>query len=166
MQSLQQLMDVYRQAMKEGAIPAAYAGLQRYLQGFRLRLAKKYPDYQVMSNFYQGHMDMTFFSFAPQPLKHQQLKVLVLFDHSSCGFEIWLAGRNKDVQREFLGLIERSGWRRYPKAESSAGVDYIIKHVLDPNPDFSDLNALDKTLEKGIGQFVTEVEKFLSKHAI
>ena len=36
----------------------------------RTQLKNKYPDYFVSGSIYYGYMDMTYFSFFPESLKH------------------------------------------------------------------------------------------------
>ena len=44
------------------------------------------------------------------------------------------------------------------------GVDSIIEGILVENPDFSDLDALTKHIERGTLKFIEDVENFLSTH--
>jgi hypothetical protein len=61
-------------------------------------------------------------------------------------------------------LFSERGWKKYPLSPTTKGVDFIINHTLIEEPDFSDLKALTKQIEKGAVTFIKDVEKFLSKH--
>ncbi len=162
--SLQGYMDEYKRQLKLGAIQKAYQGLIDYIMGLRSYFAKKYPDYLVSGSIYQGYMDMTYFSFFPESLKPRRLKVGIVFVHSLFKFEVWLFGYNKAIQAKYWKLFRESGWNEYRIPSTTKGVDSIVEGVLVENPDFSDLDALTKQIERGTLKFIEDVEKFLDKH--
>jgi hypothetical protein len=55
-------------------------------------------------------------------------------------------------------------WNKYHLAPTVKGVDYILDYTLADNPDFNDLEALTKRIEKGTLNFINDIEDFLSKH--
>jgi hypothetical protein len=109
-------------------------------------------------------MDYTYFYFFPKSLKKLNLKIVILFIHETFTFEIWLAGYNKNVQTKYWELFKESNWSKYHIAPTVKGVDYIVDYTLVDNADFSDLDALTKQIEKGILNFINDIEDFLSKH--
>jgi hypothetical protein len=109
-------------------------------------------------------MDMTYFSFFPKSLKRRKLKIAVVFIHDTFRFEVWLAGFNKSVQTKYWKLFKESDWNKYHITSTTRGVDYIIDTILIDNPDFSNLDALTKQIERGTLKFIKDVEGFLSKH--
>jgi len=164
MPSFQDNMNEYRKQLEKGAIQKAYQGLMEYIMGLRSSFENKYPDYYVSGSVYFGYMDMTYFSFFPESLKLRRLKAGIVFVHSKFRFEVWLFGYNKSVQARYWKLFRESGWKKCHIAPTTRGVDYIIDHVLVDNPDFSDLDALTKQLERGALKFIEDVESFLAKH--
>ena len=44
------------------------------------------------------------------------------------------------------------------------GVDSILEHTLVENPDFSDTDKLTAEIEKGVLEFIADIEEFLSKN--
>ncbi len=165
MSSFPELMKMYRKQLEEGAIQKAYSGLMDYILGLRAYFEKKYPDYSVSGSVYLGYMDMTYFSFFPRSLKTKGLKVGVVFVHSTFRFEVWLFGYNKSVQERYWKLFKDSGWNEYSVPSTIKGIDSIIEGILMEDPDFSDLAALTKKIEKGTLDFIDDVESFLSKNS-
>jgi len=157
-------MDEYRKQIEKGAVKEAYRGLMEYFSGLKAHFKNKYPDYYVSSSIYQGYMDMTYFSFFPESLKRRKLKIAIVFIHDTFRFEVWLAGYNKKVQTKYWKLIKSSNWNKYRVPSTTKGVDSILEYVLSDKPDFSDLDALTKQIERGTLKFITAVENFLSKH--
>ncbi|NMC58384.1 MAG: hypothetical protein GYA51_03210 [Candidatus Methanofastidiosa archaeon] len=163
MKSFNEYMDEYRKQMKRGTIIAAYKGLMQYIMDLRLYFKNKYPDYFV-GGLYEGYMDMTYFSFSPESLKRQKLKIALVFIHDKVRFEVWLGGYNKQIQTKYWKLFNESKWDKYHIVPTTKGADSIIEYILVENPDFSDLDALTKQIEKGTLKFIKDVENFLSKN--
>jgi hypothetical protein len=84
--SFNESMIEYRKQLETGTIQKAYQGLMDYMMSLRSNFEKKYPDYSVSGNLYLGYMDMTYFSFFPNSLKRQGLKVGVVFVHKTFAF--------------------------------------------------------------------------------
>ena len=164
MDDFYEYIDEYKQQLKKGHIQKAYRGLMEYILGLKTYLNKKYPDYFVSGSIYYGYMDMTYFSFTPESLKHRKLKIAIVFNYDDFRFEVWLGGYNKQVQNEYWTFFKNSDWVKYHLVSTTKGVDSIIKNVLVENPNFSDLDNLTKQVENGTLQFIKDVENFLSKH--
>jgi hypothetical protein len=164
MESFQEYMNEYRKQLEKGYIQKAYKGLMEYIMDLRTHFNKKYPDYFVSGSIYYGYMDMTYFSFFPKSLKQRNLKTAIVFIHDTFRFEAWLAGYNKQVQQKYWKLFKDSDWNKYHIVSTTKGVDSIIECTLVDNPDFSDLDALTKQIEKGTLNIINDIEEFLSKH--
>ena len=163
MKSFNECVSEYKKQLNKGDIQRAYRGLIDYIRGLKTHLQNKYPDYFV-TGMYQGYMDMTYFSFFPQSLKKRKLKIGIVFVHETMRFEVWLFGINKQVQKKYWKLFKESGWNKYHIVPTTKGFDGIVDAVLVDNPDFSDLDALTKTIEKSTLKFIKDIETFLSKH--
>ena len=155
-------MSEYRKQLQRGAIQQAYRGLMAYIMHLRTHFQNKYPDYFVSGTIYYGYMDMTYFSFFPESLKHRKLKVALVFVHDTFRFEAWLAGYNRQVQSQYWNLFKASNWHEYRLVPPAKGVDSILEHVLVDNPDFSDLDTLTGQIETGTLKFIDDIESFLS----
>jgi hypothetical protein len=164
MESFNEYMNDYRKQLAKGAIQKAYKGLMEYIMELRTYFKNKYPDYFVSGSIYYGYMDMTYFSFFPDSFKLRKLKIAVVFIHEQLRFEVWLAGYNKQVQSKYWKLLNESDWKKYPIVSTTKGVDSIIEYILVDHPDFSDLDALTKQIERGTLKFISDIESFFSKH--
>jgi len=164
MASFHENMNEYKKQLRMGAVQKAYQGLMDYIMGLRSYFEKKYPDYSVSGNIYFGYMDMTYFAFFPKTLKRRKLKVGIVFVHEAFRFEVWLFGYNKSVQARYWKLFKESSWSKYRVPSKIEGVDSILEGILVENPDFIDLDALTKQIERGTLKFIEDVEDFLSKH--
>ncbi|KXH73875.1 MAG: hypothetical protein AM326_10290 [Candidatus Thorarchaeota archaeon SMTZ-45] len=162
--SFHESMNEYKKQLEKGTIIEAYRGLMEYFNTLRLYFKKKYPDDSVSGSVYYGYMDMTYFSFFKKSLKHRKLKIAIVFLHEAFRFEVWLSASNKDVQTKYMKLFSECGWKEYNIAITTEGVDSILDHILIDNPDFSDLDALTKQIERGTLNFTQDIESFLSNH--
>lgn len=164
MEPFHEFVREYRKQLKKGAIQKAYRGLMEYIMALKTHFKNKYPAYLVSGSVYYGYMDMTYFSFFPKSLKDRNLKIAIVFVYDTFRFEVWLAGYNKQVQAKYWKLFKESQWDKYHVVATTQGADSIVEHVLVDNPDFSDLEALTKQIEKGTLKFIKDVESFLAKH--
>ena len=160
-ESLKDYMLEYRKQLEKGHIQEAYRGLMAYIMDLRTYLKNKYPEYSV-SGIYQGYMDMTYFSFTPDPLKSLKLKIAVVFIYDTFKFEVWLAGSNKNVQKEYWELFKKKGLQKYHIPSDIKGIDSIVENVLVENPDFGDLDILTEEIEDGTLKFIGDMVEFLS----
>jgi len=163
MESLQGYIEEYRNQLERGIIQKAYQGLMDYVMDLRMHFSKKYPDF-APGYIYQGYMDMTYFPIFPVELKSRKLKIAIVLIHEKIRFEIWLAAQNKQIQSEYRKLFQEFDWTKYRIPAAEKGVDSIVEYTLADNPDFGDLNALTKQIEKGTSAFISEIEEFLYKH--
>lgn len=161
MESLREHMFEYRKQLEKGHVQEAYRGLMGYIMDLRTYLKNKYPEYSV-SGIYQGYMDMTYFSFTPDSLKSLKLKIALVFIYDTFKFEVWLAGSNKNVQKEYWELFTEKSPDKYHIPSSIKGRDSIVENVLVENPDFGDLDILTEEIENGTLKFMADVVEFLS----
>lgn len=162
MGSFHEYINEYKKQLEVGSINKAYKGLMEYIMALRAHFKTKFPDYFVSGSLYYGYMDMTYFPIVPIKLKQRDLKIAIVLLHASCSFEVWLAGKNKQVQQKYWQLFKENGWKKYPIVSTTQGADSIIEHVLVGNPDFSDLAALTAQIEQETVKFIRDIESFLS----
>ena len=163
MGSFPESMNEYRRQLNKGDIQEAYQGLMGYFRDLRSHFENEYPDYSVSGSIYYGYMDMTYFSVFPESLKRRKLKIAIVFVHETFRFEVWLSGSNRNVQTKYWHLLKESDWNKYQLAPTPKGVDHALAHILMNDPDFSDLDALTRQIERGTLDFIRDVEGFLSK---
>jgi len=164
MKTFEKCIDVYREQLKEGSIQVAYKGLIEYIMSLRTYFCKNYPKFQIPSNIYFGYMDMTYFSILTESLRQKKLKIAFVFNYDTFGFEVWLSGVNKKVLAKYWELIDEKKWDKYKIVKPGKCIDLVLEHVLDGNPDFSNLDVLTKRLEKETIRFIDDVEEFLLKY--
>jgi hypothetical protein len=162
MEPFQEYMNEYQKQLEKGVIQKAYKGLMEYIMDLRTQFKNKYPDYVVSGNIYTGYMDMTYFSFSPESLKHRDLKIAIVFLHETFRFEVWLAGYNKQVQAKYWKLFKDSGWNQYHIVPNPKGADAILEHILADHPDFSNLNSLTIKIENETLKFIKDIKNFFS----
>ena len=163
MGSLNEFITEYKKQMDKGVIQKAYQGLMDYIMDLRMHFSKKYPDF-APGNIYQGYMDMTYFPIFPRELTSRKLKIAIVLIHENIRFEVWLAAQNKQIQSEYRELFKGGNFNKYRVPTAVKGVDSIVEYTLEDNPDFGDLNALTKQIEKGTLTFLGDIREFLYKH--
>jgi hypothetical protein len=163
MNSFPECIKEYRAQLKKGAIQLAYRGLLDFVKDLRIHFMNKHPDYEMPGSVYQGYMDMTYFPLFPKAIKAHKLKIAIVFLHEAFRFEVWLSGVNRQVQKKYWDIFNRSGWDKHRIVTPTKGVDSIIEHILVDNPDFGDLTMLTQTIDIEVLKFIRDIENFLSR---
>lgn len=163
MSTLQEQMTEYKKQLKKGMVQKAYKGLMDYIMTLRTHFKNKYPDYSV-SGIYFGYMDMTYFAITPRSLTDRKLKIAVVFVHENCRFEVWLAGQNKQVQKQYWQLFKETGWNKYYLVSTTRSADAILEHILVEDPDFSSPDILTKQIEQGLLTFIMDIDRYLTSN--
>ena len=160
-ESFKKNMNEFRQQLEKGAIQEAYRGLMEYIMELKTYFKNKYPDYFVSGSIYFGYMDMTYFSVIPKSLKQKKLKIAIVFNYETFGFEVWLSAVNKNVLRKYWNLIKDQNWDNYRIVKPVKGTDSILEYNLVNNPDFDNLDELTIQIEKGTINFIKDIEIYL-----
>lgn len=155
-------LNIYRREVEKGDIQKAYKLLMASISTLKSNFEKKYPDFFI-SEIYPGYMDMTYFSFTPQPIKNLKLKIAIVFIHNRFVFEVWLVGQNKQIQAKYWKIVKEKKWSRYQVPDSIEGIDYIAKNVLVETPNFFDLDNLSQNIATKVIMFIEDLENFLPK---
>jgi len=161
MESINKIIYEYGEQVDRGEIRKAYRSLMNFIKGLRVYFKEKYPEYNVSGNIYQGYMDMTFFSLSPKFLKNRDLKVAIVFVHERIKFEVWLIGRNSDIQTEYRKLLRKQDSDKYSISTDEKGVSSIIESSLVDIPNFDNPVQLTNQIETGVKDFVKDIEKLL-----
>lgn len=160
MESLNNHVREYAIQLRKGHIKEAYKGIMSFISDLREYFKNKYPDYTA-SALYFGYMDMTYFAFTPSALKNMKLKIAIVFLHEECQFEVWLAGKNRQIQADYIKLLSHKDIGKYTLSQIHPGVDSIIASVIVEQPDFDDFDELKKQIEVKVVEFAKEVTAML-----
>jgi len=135
-------------------------GLVRFIKSFRSHLIKRYLNDYLIGSIYYGE-NITYFSFSPKDLKSQKLKIAIVFNHQKIRFEIWLAGQNKQIQKEYWEIFKGSDWKKYHIPSSIDNGFSIVDSILIENPNFDNSVFLTEQIETKTIEFVKEIMKVL-----
>lgn len=160
MSSLNNYVREYIIQLRIGNIQKAYKGILTFMTELKAHLEGKYPDY-IVSALYLGYMDMTYFAFTPPILKDKKLKIAIVYLHEEYKFELWLAGRNRQIQAEYIDMFSQTNIGRYTLSQIQPGVDSIISSTIMEQPDFENPEELIKQIEVKTIVFVEEILSML-----
>lgn len=152
-----------RDQLDKGSVQRAYAAIVGYMSRLRAHFAGRDGE-RAVSGVYQGCFDMTYFALFPPALKSRDLKLAVVFDYEAFKFEVWLAARNRKVQRRYWELFRDGGWSRCRLVEPATGVDAIVEHAVGSGFELDDPEALTAKIEVTTAAFLVELERFLETH--
>lgn len=147
----------------KGSIQRAYESIMGYMSRLRSHFAARHGDGAV-SGLYQGCFDMTYFALFPPALKSRSLKLAIVFDYGSFGFEVWLAARNRTLQRRYWQLLRDNGWFKYRLVEPAAGIDAIVECDVAGAADLETPELLTSRIEASARAFLDDLVGFLDLH--
>jgi hypothetical protein len=141
----------------------AYSAIVGYMSRLRTHFAGTQGE-RAVSGLYQGYFDMTYFALFPPALKSRGLKLAIVFDYEKFDFEVWLAARNRNVQRQYWELLKDNGWSEYRLVEPAVGIDAIVEHSVTDVFDLAESAALTSRIDAAAMAFLVDVERFLDIH--
>ena len=163
MQSINKDMQEFSRQLEKGSIQRAYRALIAYMMGLRKHFKNNLAG-NTVSGLYQGFMDMTYFALFPPALKQRKLKMAIVFNYEAFRFEAWLAGGNREVQRQYWELFKDSQWPEYRVVRPAKGIDSILECDLATDFDLNNPDALTASIEKDVFVFIEDIERFLAEH--
>ncbi len=161
--TLNEYIHEYKTQLQKGDIKYAYRGLMEFMANLKNDLQHTCPQYKLSTTIHQGYMDITYFSFTNELLKGNQLKTIILFNHETFNFEIWLAAQNKKIQKKYWEVFKKNDWNTYSIPSTIVGRFSIIEGTLAQHPDFSNLHSLKEQIISEIILFINEVTMFFNK---
>src|SRR5262245_64772136 len=126
MHSAQEDLEEFRRLFKKGTVQRAYRALLDYMTRLRAHFENNLADCAV-SGLYQGYMDITHFAVFTSSLKRHSLKIAIVFNYDAFRFEEWLAGRNREEQRQYWELFRSRPWAQYRLIGHAKGVDAVVE---------------------------------------
>lgn len=159
MKNLNQLIRDYTLCLQQGEIQVAYKGILEFMGKLRADFTKNYPHYDI-SNTYQGHMDMSYFSITPTRLKDKGLKIAVVYLHEKGDFEVWLSARNRVIAKKYEFVSSNSS-DIIPIFHDDHNQDAIVECTLITMPNFENQALLMNDIELGTEKFVNVITGLL-----
>ncbi len=154
-------LEALRAELARGSIQTAYSAIIGYMSQLRARYStSEWP----VSGLYQGQFDMTYFALFPPVLKSRDLKLAIVFDYAAFGFEVWLAARNRAVQKRYWKLLDETGWSGSRLVKPAPGVDAIVVAEVASADALLDPDSLSLSIEAVAGRLVADLEGFLAVH--
>jgi len=146
----------------DGLIQRAYIGIVSYISRLRTVFADQRGE-RAISGLYQGYFDMTYFALFSDELKERDLKLAVVFNYETFGYEVWLAARNRKIQRRYWELLLSTGYKKHRLVEPAIGIDAIVTAVLAADYSMEDEDSLTTHIIEGVTAFERDIMSFLSE---
>jgi hypothetical protein len=146
-----------------GALQRACGSIIGYMSQLRAHFVTRDGD-RAVSALYQGCFDMTYFALFPPQLKSRGLKLAIVFDYGSFGFKVWLAARNRTLQRRYWQLLRDGGWSSHRLVEPATGIDAIVERDVAAASHLVAPDELTARIEAAAQELLDELVSFLDTH--
>lgn len=163
MEKLGDYIAIYKEQLDKGDIQKAYTELIKYVLSLKSHLSKDLSHNFSFGNVSQGYMDYTYFYFFNDFLRENKLRLGVVLNHEKIRFELWLLGQNAEVQNTYWDLLKTTKWN---KDQSVMPRYSVLEVVLEPNPDFNNLDVLTAKIEKETIKISNEIIEYLKSHSL
>jgi len=124
-------------------------------------LKKKYFEDYHIGTIYSDNINIIYFPFTPTELKEKKLKIAVVYNLKSDRIEVWLAGQNKQIQKEYWEIFRGSNWNKYTIPDSIKNSFSIVYTVLNDRVDFSASESIIKEIESKLLVFIDDMVELL-----
>ena len=151
-----------RRRLSEGSIQRAYNGIVSFMSHLRTVFVSQQGE-RAVSELYQGYLDMTYFSLFPDELKKRNLKLAIVFNYQNFRFEVWLAARNRQLQRRYWELFSDGGYKKHLLAKPAVGIDAIVEAALATDCSFEAEDNLTAQIVEGVKAFERDITAFLGE---
>lgn len=145
---------VYKEQLAIGDIQIAYEFLLKYLSSTKASFEKNYGDKYSYGNIGRGFLDITYYPFSTSYLKEKNLRYGIVLNHEKIQFELWLMGKNINIQKNYWQLLKSSEWNQHQPTMPKYS---IIEVALVENPDFDHLDDLTQMIIDRADKIATEI---------
>lgn len=94
-------------------------------------------------------------------LKKLKLKIAVVYSNPGDRLEIWLAGQNKSIQKQYWEIFLGSDWNKHFIPPSIQDRFSIVESVLVDHPDFDRFDEVSGMVEQMALGFIRDLQKVL-----
>lgn len=151
--------------LRRGAVQRAYGSIISAMSQLRSYFVARDGE-RAVSALYQGVFDMTYFALFPPALKSRGLKLAIVFDYESFTFEVWLAARNRALQRRYWQLLRDGGWSAHRLVEPASGIDAIVERDVADAGALGAPDVLAARVDAAARELLDELTAFLDIHDV
>lgn len=149
---------IYKEQLSTSDIQKTYEFLMRYMMKIKESFKKNYSEKYSCGSVSPGYMDFTYFPFSDNYLHETKLRFGIVLNHKELQFELWLMGRNAEIQKEYWELLKTSTWN---KNQTSMPKYSVLEAVLVDNPDFDNINELTAQISSAADELAQEIIEYI-----
>lgn len=156
--TLNEYVSIYKTLLDNSDIQIAYEQLLKYLMTVKAYFEKTLSNKYSCGNISPGYMDFSYFPFFDTFLRNKKLRFGIVLNHKQMRFELWLMGRNAEVQKEYWDLLKDTEWN---KDQSTMPQYSVLEIVLVEKPDFNNLDELTSQIVGEARFFSEKIESYI-----
>lgn len=149
----------YKRIMETTNVQKCYQQILKLIRYISSELENEMPEYTFMGRVVENQMDFTYFQVTRESLKEANLKIQVVFLHSTCEFEVWISGYSRKIQCSYY---ERLRYTECPfeMCANPERNDFIIKTVVRKTITTDAPEAIIDEIKRKI----VELEEYIKKY--
>lgn len=150
----------YENIMKSTNLQRDYQEFIKFFRYLKIYLEKEMQKYKFTGNIVENNMDYSYFQFSDETLKSKGLKIVIVFVHKTCNYEVWLSGINRNVQVKYHKELMDSD-NKYTLTSDPTRLDYILKHIIISNSDYSNIDSLLNEIKSETLNFIEDIQSLV-----
>ena len=158
--TLNEYISLYKASLQNGDIQIAYERLIKYVMSIKAYFEKTLPNKYSCGNVSPGYMDFTYFPYFDIFLKSKNLRFGIVLNHKEMRFELWLMGRNAEIQKEYWDLLKNTKWNKNQPVMPKYSV---LEVILATEPDFDKLDKLTDEIVKKADLYSDEIISYIKR---
>jgi hypothetical protein len=147
----------YESIMESTNLQRGYQELIKFFRYLKIYLEKEMTDYKFTGNIVENNMDYSYFQFYNEIFKNKGLKIVVVYVHKTCNYEVWLSGINRQTQVKYYEKIKGKKYK-YELTSDPNRFDYILKEKIIEECNYKDLNNLLIKMSNKIQCFIDDIK--------
>ena len=160
MTNLNQYIDNYKAQLEAGDVQKVYKALMDYMMSLKSHFQKQYSDKYSFGYLSPGYMDYTYFPMFDEYMQKKKLRFGIVLNHKEVRFELWLLGRNVEIQKKYWEFFKLTKWN---EGVTTMPKYSIFETVLVNKPNFENLDFLSQEIEIKVLAEIKEVIDFLEE---
>jgi hypothetical protein len=148
----------YYSIMKNTSLQRSYQEFIKFFKYLRIYLEKEMAEYKFTGNIIENNMDYSYFQFSDEELKSKGLKIVVVFIHKLCNYEVWLSGLNREIQVKYYNKLIKNH-KKYSLTTNPEKFDYILKNTIYDEENYDNVSKMLIEMKNKILSFINDVKK-------
>lgn len=151
-------IQTYKEPLENEYMQEAYITLMRYVAELKAKFSKNYKTGYISFCY----LDYTYFPFSNDYLSNNGIRFGIVLNHKKMQFELWLMGRNAEVQKEYWNILKNTKWNK----DIDTMPQYLVLEVcIENNIDFDNKEKMTVSILRNAITLSKDIQTYLENNS-